>query len=213
MSSSQQSGSTVERGGSFFDRLEARPAQAVYGAFGVAALFGILSIVLAFKYGTNNLPITLWAFLIGLCFLVAGVWRLLGQNSRMPAHDFVRFQVLVLGGVLGSLTVLFLGLGLAWSWWETIAGGWQAWQGKEGWRMWVVLLSLVAGLAIMFISLQFCRGDQRSSALFRRMIFAYNAILSVWLLLLVLVVVNVLVYIPWGPLRLTTTTGPNRACG
>ena len=58
----------------------------------------------------------------------------------------------------------------------------------------------------MFISLQFCRGDEGSSALYRRLIYAYNAILSVWLLLLVIVIVNVLVYVPWGPLRWFNTT-------
>jgi hypothetical protein len=205
MASSQQSGSTAQRQ-TPFDRIEANPTQAAYGAFAVAALFGIASIILAIRNHTNNLPITLWCFLVGLCFLVAGVWRLVGENSRLTSRDFVRFQVLVLGGVLGSLTVLFLGLGLAYSWWETISGGWQVWQGKEGWRLWVVLLALVAGLAIMFISLQFCRADAKSSALFRRLTFAYNAVLSVWLLLLVLVVVNVLVYIPWGPLRWFNTT-------
>ena len=96
-------------------------------AFAFAVAFGMLAVVLAFKYRTNNLPITLWAFLCGLCFLVAGVWRLFGQSSRMPERDFVRFQVLVLGGVLGSLTVVFLGLGLTWNWWDTISGGWQVW--------------------------------------------------------------------------------------
>ncbi len=206
MSSSQDGGSSGGQRPSLFERLEAKPNQAAYGAFAAAVVFGILAVVLAFKYRTNNLPITLWAFLLGLSFLVAGVWRLLGQSSRVPERDFVRFQVLVLGGVLGSLTVIFLGLGLTWSWWDTISGGWQVWQGKDGWRLWMVLLSLVAGLAVMFISLQFCRGDERSSALFRRMIFAYNAVLSVWLLLLVLVVLNVLVYVPWGPLRWFNTT-------
>ncbi|CAN5396182.1 hypothetical protein BH10PLA2_BH10PLA2_03030 [soil metagenome] len=206
MSSSQASGSSAQERSTFFDRLESSPVQAAYGAFGVAAVFGIASIVLALKYHTDNLPTTLWAFLIGLSFLVAGVWRLVGESAWLPARDFVRLQVLILGGVLGSLTVIFLGLGLTYNWWDTLAGGWQVWQGKEGWRLWVVLLALVAGLAIMFLSLQFCRGDKQSSAIFRRLIYAYNAILSVWLLLLVLVVVNVLVYIPWGPLRWFNTT-------
>jgi hypothetical protein len=206
MASSQDGGSPVARRMSLFERLEAKPQQAAYGAFAAAALFGILAIVLAFQYRTTNLPVTLWAFLLGLCFLIAGVWRLFGQASRMPERDFVRMQVLILGGVIGSLTVIFLGLGLTWSWWETISGGWQVWQGKEGWRLWAMLISLVAGLAIMFMSLQFCRFDERSSAIFRRMIYAYNAVLSVWLLLLVTVLVNVLVYVPWGPLRWFNTT-------
>jgi hypothetical protein len=206
MASTQEHGTSTGGRSSLFERLEAKPHEAAYAAFGLAVVFGCASVILAIKYRTNNLPITLWAFLLGVCFLVAGVWRLLGQTSRLPERDFVRFQVLVLGGVLGSLTVLFLGLGLTWTWWETISGGWQVWQGKEGWRLWVVLLALVAGLAIMFISLQFCQGDETSSSLYRRMIFAYNAFLSVWLLLLVLIVVNVLVYVPWGPLRWFNTT-------
>jgi ABC-type uncharacterized transport system len=206
MASSHEGGSPAARRTSLFDRLEANPRESVYGAFGAAVVFGILAVVLAIQYRTNNLPVTLWAFLLGLSFLVAGVWRLFGETARMPPRDFVRLQILVLGGVIGTLTVLFLGLGLSWTWWETISGGWQTWQGKEGWRLWVVLLSLVAGLAAMFMSLQFCRGDEGSSAVYRRVIYAYNSILSVWLLLLVIVVVNVIVYIPWGPLRWFNTT-------
>ena len=126
MASSQETGSTGQGRQSAFDRLETNPTQAAYGAFGAAAIFGIASIILALKNHTEVLPLTLWCFLVGLCFLVAGVWRLVGGNSRLPSRDFARFQVLVLGGVLGSLTVLFLGLGLAYSWWETISGGWQS---------------------------------------------------------------------------------------
>src|SRR5262249_34296441 len=121
MASSQEGGSSVGQRTSLFERLEAKPYQAAYVAFAIAVLFGCASVVLAIRFRTNNLPITLWAFLLGVCFLVAGVWRLLGQTSRLPDRDFVRFQVLVLGGVIGSLTVLFLGLGLTWTWWDTIS--------------------------------------------------------------------------------------------
>src|SRR5437868_2536046 len=57
----------------------------------------------------------------------------------------------------------------------------------------VALAVLLAGLAIMFVSLQVVRSEERTSAVLRRLVYGYNAVLTGVLLLLILTVVNVLV--------------------
>ena len=69
-----------------------------------------------------------------------------------------------------------------------------------------MLLATIGGLAVMFATLQLGRSDEHSSALFRRLVFGYNTILTGWLLLLVLVLVNALAYVPWGPFQWLGTT-------
>src|SRR5205823_11808814 len=63
----------------------------------------------------------------------------------------------------------------------------------KAWHVLVALAVLIAGLAIMFVSLQVVRSAERSSAVLRRMVYGYNAVLTGLLLLLILTVVNVLV--------------------
>jgi ABC-type uncharacterized transport system len=206
MSTMQNSDPSTKQPSGWLDRLVEKPEKTAYGLLAAAAGFVVLALVFGLRFRTHNIPITMWALLCGLCFFAAGVWRLLGQSARMPLRDFARLQLLVLGGFLGIFTVLCLGLGLAWTWWDTVMGGWQTWQGKEGWRLWVVILSILGGLALMFVSLHLCQSDERSSSQFRRFVYGYNAVLSAWLLLLVLLVANVLVYVPWGPLQWFNTT-------
>ena len=163
-------------------------------------------VVLAIKY-RNNLP-SPWAFLLGVCFLVAGVWRLLGQTSRMPERDFVRLRVWCWAASWNSDSPLSRP-GLTWNWW-VVSGGCSLAR-QEGWRLWVVLLALVAGLAVMFISLQFCRGDE---LLRRSIVMIFAALPGVWLLLLVLVVLNIWSMFPGDRCAGSTRriTGPNQAC-
>src|SRR5205823_7158749 len=57
----------------------------------------------------------------------------------------------------------------------------------------VALAALLGGLAVMFVSVQPARAEERTSAGLRRLVYGYNAVLTGLLLLLILTVVNVLV--------------------
>lgn len=101
--------------------------------------------------------------------------------------------MLAVGGVSGFL-IWVLSLVLAYRWSATIFGGLEAWQGSNWWQLWVCILAMVGGLAIMFISLLPARAVERSNVVLRRLLYGYNAVLAGLLLLAILMVVNVLVY-------------------
>lgn len=206
MSSSQAAEPKSPGRQSWVDWLSSRRIESAYVCAVLAGILVLAAIVIGYRYRLDQLPLVLWLGLSGLVLGVVAFWRVVSEPVHLGERDFTRLQVLVLGGTIGLLTVIFLGFGSAYAWWETISGGWQAWQGKEGWRLWVVLLAIISGLAVMFVSLQLGRSDENSTALFRRVVFGYNSILTAWLLLLILVLVNALAYVPWGPLRWLDTT-------
>jgi hypothetical protein len=173
--------------------------QTAIGLLVVAAAFCLVPILVGIKYRGEYLSVCLWGGALALVALLAGLWRFFAHPSKVSAADSSRLLILFVGGISGFLTVVFLGIGLAFKWWTTVTGGWEAWQGKEGWHVWVILTAFVGGLAIMFFSLQLARADERSNATFRKLLYGYNAVLTGLLLVLILVIVNILAYIPWGP--------------
>ena len=90
--------------------------------------------------------------------------------------------MLLMGGCAG-LILWVLSLVLAYAWRNTIFGGLDAWQGANWWQLWVCLLAMVGGLAIMFVSLLPLRAVERSNAVLRRLLYGYNAMLTGLLLL------------------------------
>jgi hypothetical protein len=184
---------------SLFSVMAEKRKETAYALFGLFAVFAIIALVVGIRYRIDFLSVILWAALIGLVFLSAGVWRLAAETSERSSEDSMRLLVLAVGGMFGFITVVFLALGLTLKWWDVFTGGWEAWQGGEGWKIWVCLLAFVLGLMLMFLSLQLARSDEHSSSGFRRLLYGYNAVLASLLLFLILLVINVLVYIPWGP--------------
>ena len=110
---------------SWIDGLAAKREQTAYVCLGLGAFFFVTALFLGYRYKFETLPAPLWAGLVGLTFTVIGIWRLFTEASSLTDRDFTRLQILVLGGLIGFVTVLFLGFGLGWTWWETISGGWQ----------------------------------------------------------------------------------------
>lgn len=102
-------------------------------------------------------------------------------------------MVLAVGGMSGFL-LWVLSLILAYRWSGTIFGGLDAWQGSNWWQLWVCILAMVGGLAIMFLSLLPARAVERSNVVLRRLLYGYNAVLTGLLVLAILMVINVLVY-------------------
>src|SRR5437762_2027264 len=111
------------------------------------------------------------------------------QNQNAADRSML---ILAVGGVSGFL-VWVLSLVLAYRWSATIFGGLEAWQGPNWWQLWVCVLAMLGGLAIMFVSLLPARAVERSNMVLRRLLYGYNAVLTGLLLLAILMVVNVLV--------------------
>jgi hypothetical protein len=106
-------------------------------------------------------------------------------------------RVLIAGGALGLvLTLAAIGFAI---WWvkSYYTGGADASQGKP-WIIWACIGGGLAGLAIMFGSLQMARSEERSNPILRRLLYGFNAVLTGLLLFGLLVVINILVYI-WVP--------------
>ena len=172
-----------------------------YTLYAVAIVFAALAIAAFARFQGEWAPVSLWFAGIAVAALIGGLWQQFRQPVPSTEHDMARIFILAVGGVLGLLTTLFLGVGLAAKWQNTLSGGWKVWQGEHGWQLWVIVAALFGGLAIMFVSLQVVRSDVRSNALLRRLVFGYNAALTGLLLLTILIIVNVLANTPWGPFK------------
>jgi hypothetical protein len=189
-----------------FQQMDIRKKQVAYGFFAAALLLAIIPVWMGIQYRTEYLPVCLWGGALALIALGAGITQLLLPPTDLSPADSKRLLILMVGGLSGIATVVFLGLGLTAKWWDQVTGGWETWHGKEAWHVWACLLSVVGGLAIMFVSLNLAQGDKESSSAYRRLLYGYNTVLTGCLLLLILVIANVLVYIPWGPLAFFNNT-------
>lgn len=167
--------------------------QSAYALFVLAALFAVIPIYLVRTYQTEQLPAAVWGGLLALTALGGGLWLLMSEGGPVAGMDEERVIVLQLGGVAGFATWV-LALALAYQWRTTVFGGLEAWQGEKAWQLWVVILAMFGGLAVMFVSLLPARVATRASAGVRRLVYGYNAVLTGLLTLAILMVVNVLVY-------------------
>jgi hypothetical protein len=113
---------------------------------------------------------------------------------------------LILGiGTVVGLALLITGAVLTYQWWSAVTGGMEEWR-KEWWRIALCFLAGFGGLAIMFASLSFARGQEHTSPWMRRLLYGYNAVLSALLLVAILAVFNVLSYVPFRPFSYLNAT-------
>ncbi|MFL5243254.1 MAG: Gldg family protein [Gemmataceae bacterium] len=165
-----------------------------YGLFGLGAAAGVVALVLLYQTGAEWLPEILGLTLFGLVAVISGALFLAFEPSPGQEEDNSRMLVLAVGGAFGFF-LTFTVLWQAWRWSSYFSGGLEAWRGPEGWRIWLLILGLLAGLAIMFASLLLARSEEQNNALLRRLLYGYNAVLTGILLLLILLLVNVLAYL------------------
>jgi hypothetical protein len=165
-----------------------------YALFVLSALLTLGLLLVAWRLGRDYLVIAAALGWLALVLLAAGLYRLLREPEPGHELDAARTLVLAVGGLSG-LIITFMGLVLAWLWWDTYLSWLRGEPGKEGWRMWLSVVAFFGGLAIMFAGLQLARTDERSNPVFRRLLYGYNAVLTALLLMAILAVVNVLVYV------------------
>jgi hypothetical protein len=179
--------------------------QAAYGLFILGVLLTILPIWLQVRYKGEYAGVTLATILLPLTAFGLGLWQLLASPGRLSETEAGRLLVLATGGLIGlNLFLVSVALGIKWS--ETLTGGLETWQGAEGWRVWVFLLLQLGGLALMFVSLQLGRSEERASPFLRRLVYGYNAVLTGLLVLQILGFANVLAAAYFKPSYDWTTT-------
>jgi hypothetical protein len=199
---------TGEARSKWLDAIVHNRLRTAYILYAVAVLFAALAIASYARFQGEWAPVTLWFAGIASVAAMGGIWQQIREPDPNTELDMARMFVLAIGGAVGLLTTVFLGVGLAFKWQNTISGGWKVWQGENGWQLWVIVAALFGGLAIMFMSLQAVRADVRSNAWLRRLVYGYNALLTGLLLLAILIIVNVLANTPWGPFKYVEKTYP-----
>src|SRR5262249_33415585 len=145
--------------------------------FVVAVLFAALAIFFFVKYRSEYAAVGVWAALLTLISGAAGGWLLLTEGEPSENVDDSRVLVLLVGGLTGFATWV-LSLCLAYQWRETILGGIDAWQGANWWHLWVFILAMFGGLALMFVSLLPARAAEHTNVGLRRLLYGYNAALT-----------------------------------
>lgn len=165
-----------------------------YGLLLTAAVLVVLTVMASTWWLPElNVPVAAFGILLVTATLMTGLERLLHEPTPGTELDAARVVVLALGGLTG-LALTVAAVLLAYEWWSDIA----AWldpsgPGKTAWRSGVTIAVLIAGLGLMFASLQLARTEERSSVGLRRLLYGYNAVLTGLLLLAIIAVVNVIV--------------------
>jgi hypothetical protein len=158
-------------------------------------LIGQVAVVLIGKYQWLAVLEILACVAFGATCLICG-YLYLPKEGDGGTFDLntTRRLVLVMGGAFGFfLLVIAIGRGAAWSTYFT--GGVEAWQGEGAWRIWVCVLLALAGLGVMFASLNLARTEERTNPVLRRSLYGYNAVLTGLLLLALLTILNVMAYV------------------
>src|SRR5262245_26446661 len=101
------------------------------------------------------------------------------------------YTILIGGGLLGG--ALALGSIIAAYWWWAPLLAWLRDGERE--KLWQPLAGFAGLLAIMFATFQAARRFERVDVTLRRVLYGYNAFLTGFLLLLLLVVINAFVHV------------------
>lgn len=148
---------------------------------------------LASQFGTDMIGVEIMTGLLAALFLFCGViLRFRPANAGSPV-DEARFTILALGGLAG-LCIAILGLILNVQYWDRLTALLRFGDRDGAWKVLLAVVTLIVGLAIMFLSLNSARSEERSSPVLRRLIYGYNTVLTGILLFLILAIVNVVAY-------------------
>lgn len=145
----------------------------------------------------------IWAGGVALLSLLSALWVFTQPIDAAAPEAAARKELLTFGGTAGFLTVM-AGAFLGYRWHQSLV----MWVGSGDTReaKWVFYAAAIflAGLLIMFASLQLARTEQRTNAALRRVLYGFNSVFVGLLVLLVLIVINVIVFVK-VPTTLVTT--------
>ncbi len=197
------------------ERLEAlatRNARPITGSlFVFAALFAARLVYGLFQLNSGGLDRALP--LTGLLLLLAVIWisgclvwsaRLFRQLSP---GERLRLTLVSVGGLSGIVLALYA-LVLPFAnveYRDVFGGGFKEWRKHPEMLFWTGL-PLIGGLLLAFGSLLLTSGLERSSAMARRLLYGYNAVLSGLLLLFIFLLVNILPYSGIAPFKALAQT-------
>jgi gliding motility-associatede transport system auxiliary component len=135
-----------------------------------------------------------WAGSVALLCLLCAGWVYTQPADPANPITSARVEALTFGGTVGLLTAL-CGAFLGYRWHQSLV----MWVGSGDRReaKWVLYAAavFVAGLLIMFFSLQLARSEQRTNAMLRRILYGFNSVFVGLLLLLVLIAINVVSFL------------------
>ncbi|MCX7701360.1 MAG: GldG family protein [Gemmataceae bacterium] len=115
------------------------------------------------------------------------------------------YALLLLGGLAGG--ILLIGdLIAAWYWWGPLVDFLRDDNREKLWQPLLALVALLVGLAVPFLAFQAARRYERVDATLRRVLYGYNAVLSLLLLAMLLTIICVFVWLRY-PLPYDTTQG------
>jgi hypothetical protein len=146
---------------------------------------------------TTDIPLLYTGFFTAVCaiaFMACGGWQLSSDTAPSKHALNARLIVLILTGAVGA-GLFFLGLGLLYTWGDTLTKLIRDGEREGAWRVLVGLAAALVGLMIMFGGLQSVRTEEKQIIGMRRYVYGFNAVLTGLLLLAVLVVINVLCFL------------------
>lgn len=197
----------------WIDFLTAKQRESAIALFVTTAVLAALPVFLFVAHRETYLGIAIWCLLLPALTLAVGVFQLTREpGEKLGAANVTRILVGTLGAGLGiwliGLGILLVGVGtlVPGAWWQAyFEGGLDKWR-EHPWRVLIVLGAICGGLALLFVTSQLVRADVRSSAAMRRILYGYNTALTAFLLLAILVILNLLCYLPAWPFNLMART-------
>jgi ABC-type uncharacterized transport system len=200
MATSTKNASEPKTSSSFLESVARRPRETAYGLFAATLVFIGLAIFLGLlarsRWPEHKELISLcaWSILVAVLALATGAWQMLLDPEEKTDVNRGRMLVLLLGGVFGFLMFL-LGIALVIHWWDILLTWTEVGKAEKPHLVMLAVATLVAGLGVMFLSLQVARTQERSDPTVRRLLYGYNAVLTGLLLLAILAVINIFVYL------------------
>jgi gliding motility-associatede transport system auxiliary component len=172
--------------------LAANRTMAGTGLMVAGAAIAVLPVLLATWYGTEFVMTVVFTGLLAFVVLSIGVSVRFLPAEAENDPDRLLGLVLALGG-LGGLLIALTGLALLAHWWTYLTDFLSRGTREGAAQVLVALVVFLAGLIVMFVTLQLGRTEERRNPTVRRLMYGYNAAFGGVLLLLILAVANVMI--------------------
>lgn len=144
-------------------------------AVGALSLVAFFYLALIAKVGADFTPELLGLLIGGFGAFFAGLYLLV---SGIPTVASLRLTFIIVGAALGTVIVLVAAArGILWNE-QIFRGGIATFNGPEAWKFWLVAYLFLAGLGLVFASLNLALSQIRDVPELRQAVFGYRSILS-----------------------------------